>query len=227
MRPQDLPQPTVGNVLTTTGIEQVDDIEHSNYPQINSRLMPGVQQVLEQQKEILKMVASSIGASVSKGFGMPKRNFLTFDGNPLAYPSFIENFQTNVEDMEGNPNARHNYLIQLCTGKTKEAISETEEGYAKAKSILKEMFGQTHIIVASHIDRVTKGGAIGEFESQKLLQLARDMVNCQMNLSKLGFHADIKAILKMFLCRVLRVVPCSCHGDMAYLLYLTLKAVFH
>ena len=147
------------------------------------QLRPG--SLLPKSKEPGYEVAS-ISASVSKGFGMPKRNYLTFDGNPLAYPSFIENFQTNVEDMEGNPNARRNYLIQLCTGKAKEAISETEEGYAKAKSILKEMFGQTHIIVASHIDRVTKGGAIREFESEKLLQLARDMVNCQMNLSKLG-----------------------------------------
>ena len=37
----------------------------------------------------------------------------------------------------------------------------------------------------------------------------------------------IAAILKMFLCRVSRVVPYSCHGKMRYLLmyllYLTLK----
>ncbi|XP_028412570.1 uncharacterized protein LOC114535462 [Dendronephthya gigantea] len=53
------------------------------------------------------------------------------------------------------------------------------------------MFGQNHIVAASHIDRVTKGGVIKEFETEKLLQLARDMENCQMNLSKLGYHADI------------------------------------
>ena len=110
----------------------------------------------------------------------------------------MENFKTNVEDIESNPNARRNFLIQLCTGKAKDAISGTvmlppEEGYAKARSILREMFGQTHIIAASHIDRVTKGGPIKEFESEKLLQLARDMENCQMNLSSLGFHADINS----------------------------------
>jgi hypothetical protein len=39
-----------------------------------------------------------------------------------------------------------------------------EEGYNKAKSILREMFRQTHIVAASHIDRVTKGGTIKEFK---------------------------------------------------------------
>ena len=33
----------------------------------------------------------------------------------------------------------------------------------------------------------------------------------------------ITAILKMFLCGVSRVVPCSCHDNMRYLPYLTLK----
>ena len=55
------------------------------------------------------------------------------------------------------------------------------------------MFGQTHIVAASHIDRVTKGGTIKEFESGKLLQLARDMENCEMNLCKLGYQADINS----------------------------------
>jgi hypothetical protein len=67
------------------------------------------------------------------------------------------------------------------------------EGYFKAKSILKEMFGQAHIVAASHVDRVTKGGPIREFESDKLLQLARDMENCEMNLRELGYQADINS----------------------------------
>jgi hypothetical protein len=51
----------------------------------------------------------------------------------------------------------------------KDAVSGTvmlppEEGYNKAKSILREMFRQTHIVAASHIDRVTKGGTIKEFK---------------------------------------------------------------
>ena len=129
---------------------------------------------------------------------MPKREHMFFDGDPLIYPSFIANFRTNVEDVEADPNIRRNFLIQLCTGKAKDAISGTvmlapEEGYKKAKSILHEMFGQTHVVAASHIDRVTKGCAIKENESETLLQLARDMENCAMNLNKLGYQYDINS----------------------------------
>ena len=104
----------------------------------------------------------------------------------------------NVEDVEADPNMRRNFLIQLCTGKTMDAISGTvmltpEEGYKNAKSILHEMFGQTHVVAASHIDRVTKGCLIKENDSEKLLQLARDMENCVMNLNKLGYQSDINS----------------------------------
>lgn len=190
-----LSQPTAINSVPTLAAKPAD---YPDCPLAHDKSATNVQQVFQQQQEMLKMVASTIGSSISKGFEMPRRDYLTFDGNPLSYPSFIENFKTNVEDIESNPNARRNFLIQLCTGKAKDAISGTvmlppEEGYAKARSILREMFGQTHIIAASHIDRVTKGGPIKGFESEKLLQLARDMENCQMNLSSLGFHADINS----------------------------------
>ena len=138
------------------------------------------QQIFEQQQEAMKLMATTIGSTISKGFVMPKKEYMTFDGNPLDYPSFITNFSTNVEDVESDPNVRRNYLIQLCTGKAKEVISGSvmlppEEGYRKAQSILHEMFGQSHIVAASHIDRVTKGPIIRENENEKLMQLARDM----------------------------------------------------
>ena len=68
-----------------------------------------------------------------------------------------------------------------------------EEGFAKAKSILHEMFGQTHIVAVSHIDKINEGGPIRENENEKLMQLANDMENCEMSLNKLGYQADINS----------------------------------
>ena len=160
--------------------------------------IPNNQQLLEQQQQGLSMMASTIGSTINKGFAMPKREYMSFDGDPLNYPSFIANFKTNVEDVEADPNVRQNFLIQLCTGKAKDAISGTvmltpEEGYKKAKSILHKMLGQTHVVAASHIDRVTNGCLIKENESEKLLQLARDMENKAMNLNKLRYQSDINS----------------------------------
>ena len=55
------------------------------------------------------------------------------------------------------------------------------------------MFGQSHIVAASHIDRVTKSPIIRKNENEKLMQLARDMENCGMNLNKLGYQSDINS----------------------------------
>ena len=68
-----------------------------------------------------------------------------------------------------------------------------EEGYQKAKSILHEMFGQSHIVAASHIDQVTKGPIIQENENEKLMQLVRDLENCGMNLNKLVYQSDVNS----------------------------------
>jgi hypothetical protein len=81
---------------------------------------------------------------------------MNFHGNPLDYPSFITNFKTNVEDIESDSNVRRNYLIELCTGKAKEAIGGTvmlpaDEGYAKASCM--KCLGK-HILLLPHIKTV-------------------------------------------------------------------------
>ena len=155
--------------------------QHSGIHSFNGVLLPEpsttTRQILEHEQQAFNLIANTIGTTISKGFEMPRREYMTFDGNLLKYSSFKENFKTNMEDIELSPNARRNFLIQLCSGKAKEAISgmvmlPAEEGFAKAKSILHEMFGQTHIVAASHIDKITEGGSTKENENEKLMQLA-------------------------------------------------------
>ncbi len=152
----------------------------------------------QDQRESLILMAETIGTSIRKGFEMPKRDCLMFNGNPMNYPRFIENFRINIEDREPNSRVRLAYLIQFCTSTAKEAISNCvilpeEEGYQKAKEILHNLFGQTHIIVCAYINKVTKGGIIKDGEGDKLLELARDMENCQINLNQLGCESEINA----------------------------------
>ena len=150
------------------------------------------------QNESLVLIAETLGSSIRKGFEMPKRDCLKFDGNPMNYPRFIANFKTNIEERELSPNVRLTYLIQFCTGTAKEAISNCvmlpeNEAYSKAREILHNLYGQSHIITRAYIDKVTKGGIIRDGESEKLQQLARDMENCQINLTQLGCESEINA----------------------------------
>ena len=131
--------------------------------------------VLRSQQKSLILIADALGSSIRKGFEMPKRDCLGFDGNPMNYPKFLENFRTNIEEREQEPRVRLAYLIQLCSGMAKDAISNCvmlpdEEGFRRAKEILHNLFGQSHIITHAYIDKVTRGGLIRDCDSEKLLQ---------------------------------------------------------
>ena len=156
------------------------------------------QSMLKTQQESLIVMAQTLGTSISKGFEMPKRDYLTFDGNPVNYPRFMENFRVNIEEREHDPKARLAYLIQFCTGVAKEAISNCvmlpdQEGFQRGKQILYNSFGQNHIITRAYVNKVTRGGLIKDGEGEKLLQLARDMENCEINLTQLGCESEINA----------------------------------
>ena len=152
------------------------------------------QQIFEQQQEAMKLMATTIGSTISKGFVMPKKEYMTFDGNLLDYPSFITNFKTNVEDVESDPNIRRNYLIQLCTGRRHQWICDiaTRGRIPKGKvHFARNVRAVPHCSSISH--RVTKGTIIRENENEKLMQLARDLENCGMNLNKLGYQSDVNS----------------------------------
>ena len=51
-----------------------------------------LQQLLTQQQEALQLMA----VSIQQGFEMPKRELLTFDGNPLNYWLFINNLRSTL-----------------------------------------------------------------------------------------------------------------------------------
>ena len=73
-------------------------------------------------------------------------------------------------------------------------ILPAEEGYEKAKEILRKNFGQKHTIVRAFIAKVTAGSQIKPGEADKLMQLARDMRNCLLNSIQMKYKADINSM---------------------------------
>ncbi|KAL9976370.1 hypothetical protein ACROYT_G013665 [Oculina patagonica] len=76
---------------------------------------------------------------------MPKRGFLTFDGDPKRCPQFIKSFKINMQRVEKD-SEKLSYLIQYCKGAAKDAIENSlmlppDEGYKEAKEILCPLSG--------------------------------------------------------------------------------------
>ena len=135
---------------------------------------PEVQSILKVQQEAVKQHDKEVHLIFSglERIEMPKREFLSFNGDPKRYPQFIKSFEINVERRVKEDDEKLSYLIMYCKGAAKDAIENClmlppEKGYKEAKEILRKNFGQKHIIVRAFFDKVVKGPQICAWKSEK------------------------------------------------------------
>ncbi|KAK2551629.1 hypothetical protein P5673_027396 [Acropora cervicornis] len=164
-----------------------------NVPEVQ-RFLQSQQEAIKQRDETVRLVATGL-----ERLEMPKRELMSFDGDPKGYPRFIKGFEVNVERRVKDYDERLNFLIQYCRGAAKEAIENCimlppEQGYREAKDILRKNFGQKHIVVCAFIDKVIRGPQIRASEPDKLSQLARDMRNCILNSEHMHYQAGINSM---------------------------------
>ena len=166
----------------------ISDRSYPNATQDNSFQL---QHLLEKQQHTMDEVV--------KGLRMPQREYMNFYGEPRDFPLFMRNFEVNVETKEDNDADRLNYLIQYCKGPARQAIEHCvimppEEGYIRAKEILRKNFGRNHIVTQAFLDKVISGLPIRVNEAERLAQLARDMETCLLGSTQLGNGANINSI---------------------------------
>ena len=136
--------------------------------------------------------------AVDVALNMPKPEMTTFSGNPLEYWSFTNQFEATVASRPIDDKAKLMYLIQFCSGTAKSSIENyiflnAKEGYAKAKQILSEQFGQSYIVTTAHMKRVLNRTPLRPNDGEALWDLARDMRKCEIVLSQMGYSADLNS----------------------------------
>ncbi|MGL5707391.1 MAG: DUF1759 domain-containing protein, partial [Aeromonas sp.] len=87
----------------------------------------------------------------------PKVELQYFDGNPRDYWRFIRQFENYIESRVLDEGQRLLYLLYYCKGEAKDAIAEccmlpNDQGYNRSRNILKELYGESHIVARSLID---------------------------------------------------------------------------
>ena len=90
---------------------------------------------------------------------LPKTELISFDGNPLEYWVFIQAFNNSVGNEPVSDSAKLNRLLQYCMGEALKVNSccAVKPAYAKARSLLKERFGNDYKISEIWINKVTEG----------------------------------------------------------------------
>ena len=106
-----------------------------------------------------------------------------FDGEPNNYHYFISTFNEAVERKVKDPVGRLTRLIQSTSGEAHELIKyciqeRPEEGYAHAKRLLKEQYGNSHRVASAYIKDIQEWPFLREGNSADYRKFYRFLVKC-------------------------------------------------
>ena len=82
---------------------------------------------------------------------LPKTELMTFNGDTLEFWMFMRSFDSSIGNASIDDSAKLNRLFQYCKGGVLKvtkccAVMQPSEGYAKARALLKERFGNDYRI---------------------------------------------------------------------------------
>ncbi|XP_039548042.1 uncharacterized protein LOC120493481 [Pimephales promelas] len=109
--------------------------------------------VLEKQNEITALLVQQQSLSL-----LPKRDIQIFDGDPLQYHTFMRSFEHSIEEKADNPKDCLYFLEQYIRGHPRDLVRSCQHmapdrGYAKAKALLQEHFGNAQKIAAAYMEK--------------------------------------------------------------------------
>uniref|UniRef100_A0AAZ1XPU5 CCHC-type domain-containing protein n=1 Tax=Oreochromis aureus TaxID=47969 RepID=A0AAZ1XPU5_OREAU len=158
--------------------------------------------VLQKQNEITTLLAEQQSL-----FLLPRRDIQFFDGDPLQYQTFMRAFDHMVESQAHSAKDCLYFLEQYTRGHPREMVRScqympVEYGYAKAKSLLQENFGNSLRIAAAYIERVSNWPPIKSDDVKALQEygfLLRQCCNAMgdvESLHELDVSANMQAVIK-------------------------------
>ena len=115
---------------------------------------------------------------------LPKAELMTFSGDPLDFWMFMRSFDNSIGSAALDDSAKLNRLFQYCKGEALKvikccAVMSPSEGYARARVLLKERFGDDYKISEMWVRKVTEGPVIKYGEGRRLQEMADDLRSCK------------------------------------------------
>ena len=138
-----------------------------------------IQQLLDQQRQHISALT------------LPHTEVPVFSGDPIEYCGFIRAFENLIETKTTSPSTRLYYLIQFTRGDVQELMKgclpmEANEGYEKAKGLLKSKYGQSYKISAAYAERILKAPQIKSEDGRSLQRFSVLLTSCQNTLKEIG-----------------------------------------
>ena len=140
-----------------------------------------LEQLLDQQRQLALSMT------------LPKVEVPTFGGDPINYSQFIRSFETLIENKTASSSARLSYLIQYTSGDAQEFLRScltmnADDGYQKARSLLKRRYGENHRIATAYVDRIINGPVVKDEDGKALHKLSILITSCKNTLQDIEYQ---------------------------------------
>ena len=114
---------------------------------------------------------------------LPKPSFMTFDGDPLTYHVFMNSFDTSIHESSLPDATKLSHLMDLCKGKANAAIRssalmEPTAGYAHARRMLRDRFGDDFKISQAWVSKLVNGPTVKANHVDSLQNFTDDVREC-------------------------------------------------
>jgi hypothetical protein len=135
-------------------------------------------------------------AKLIEAMSLPSTQLISFNGDPIQYWPFMRAFDTAVGKCAVDDGTKLMRLMYYCTGPARKvvescAVMPPEQGFARAKELLKERFGNEFNILQTWIQKVTSSTVIKPNDRTQLQQLADDLTCCKQTLSAMNACQEI------------------------------------
>lgn len=147
--------------------------------------------IMQKQNEITTMLVQQQLAAT-----LPQREIPVFDGNPLQCISFIRAFEHCVEERTSSYQDCLYFLEQYTRGQPRELVRSCmhmapQQGYQRAKGLLKEHFGNEHQIATAYMEKVFTWPIIKSEDIQALQDFALFLRGCCNAMSEICYMEEL------------------------------------
>ena len=128
---------------------------------------------------------------------LPKVALPSFDGSPLAWPRFAEQFFIHIHSRKGLTDARRIEILQShMKGEAKkliEGLGYSSVNYAQCLKELKFAFGHKVLVARAYIDAMTSGGTVPSGDASSLRSLYVSVRDCIITLRQMCYVGELNS----------------------------------
>lgn len=137
---------------------------------------------------------NSVSSEIAAAISLPKIDIKKFHGNPKHYQSFITAFDEIIADRLSDDRSKLIHLMSNLSGEAYTAVQSCSvmnatAGYARAREILKERYGNAYVVSQSLLHDLRYGMKITK--SQDLRILADNLIMTKHTLQSIGAYQEV------------------------------------